>query len=118
MVDIIDFLERMGQDGSLRHAPKAILERAMRDAQIDPEARAALLSGARAGIEAVIGSGGSVCCLIHAPEDEEQADAPQPQKSQPQKAASGVDNDVCCMIYAPLPEGDEEADGAKRHKAA
>jgi len=34
MADVIEFLERMGRDAQLRHAPDTMLEQAMRDAQL------------------------------------------------------------------------------------
>jgi hypothetical protein len=145
MADVIDFLERMGQDAALRHASEAVLEQAMRDAQMAPRQRAALLSGDRAEIEAAIGADGNVCCAVFAPEQEEKEsqeprrpkavlgvdnkvccmiNAPLPdaeeKTSQPgqQKAVFGVDENVCCMIYAPTPEGDRESAGDKLPKAA
>jgi hypothetical protein len=33
MSDVIDFLERMGQDSQLRHAPEEALRRALSDAR-------------------------------------------------------------------------------------
>src|SRR5690242_3221787 len=104
MADVIDFLERMGQDAALRHAPEAVLEQAMRDAQMSARARAALMSGTRAAIQAVVGAENSVCCMIYAPEQEGE------EKTRP------ADN-VCCLIYAP--EGEEqESAGGERQKAA
>ena len=72
MADVIDFLQWMGEDASLRHASEAVLDQAMRQVQIDAHARAALISGDRARIEATVGGGSNVCCLIYKPEDEEQ----------------------------------------------
>src|SRR5690242_2723011 len=112
MADIIEFLERMGQDAQLRHASEAVLEQAMRDAQMSPRAAAALRVGDRAEIEAVIGAESDICCLVWAPEpdtEEKQSKAP--------KAVIGTEN-VCCLIHAPLPEGDEEPAGEKPRMAA
>ena len=72
MTDVIEFLERMGRDAELRHASSEVLQRAMRDAQMSPRAKAALMGGDRAEIEAVMGTEGNVCCLIHAPDPDEQ----------------------------------------------
>lgn len=66
MPDIIEFLERLGRDASLRHAPGAVLEQALRDAQIDPQLHAALMRGDQAEVEAVLGVN-NVCCMIFAP---------------------------------------------------
>ena len=45
MSNVIDFLERLGQDSGLRHAPEAVLERALSEAHMIPELRAAILGG-------------------------------------------------------------------------
>lgn len=102
MRDVIDFLERMGQDAALRHASEAVLEQAMREAQMSSRARAALISGNRAAIQAVAGAESNVCCAVFAPEPEGE------EKARP-NAVIGVDDNVCCLIHAPLPEGNEEA---------
>ena len=66
MADVIEFLERLGQDASLRHAPAAVLEQALRDAQIDPQLREALMRGDQAEVEAVLGVN-NVCCMVYLP---------------------------------------------------
>lgn len=109
MTDVIEFLERMGRDAQLRHASEAVLEQAMRDAQMSSRARAALKGGRRAEIEAIIGAESNVCCVIFAPEPDDEKD----QK----RAALAVGDNVCCMIYIPV-EGEEELDAASHRKAA
>lgn len=103
MADVIDFLERMGQDAALRHAPAAVLEQAMRDAQMSPRARAALASGSRTEIQAVLGAQSSVCCMVFAPEQESEEKA-------------GPADNVCCLIYTP--EGEEQESAGGERKAA
>ncbi len=113
MADVIEFLERMGRDAQLRHAPEAVLEQAMRDAQMSPRTRDALTRGDRAEIEAVIGAESDACCAVSAPE-------PDGERKQPKspRAVVGIDKKVCCMVNVPLPEGDDESDDGKRTKAA
>lgn len=74
MSDVIEFLERMGKDSQLRHAPQAALKRALSDTRMSPQLEAALMSGDQAGIEAVLGINSNVCCMIYIPtrQDEEQ----------------------------------------------
>jgi hypothetical protein len=74
MSDVIDFLEKLGQDSQLRHAPQGALKRALRAARMSPELQAALMSGDQASIEAVLGIDSNVCCMIYVPtrQDEEQ----------------------------------------------
>lgn len=69
MPDIIDFLEQIGQSSRLRHAPKAVLEQALHEAQINPQLGAALLRRDRAEVEAILGVN-NVCCLVNAPTPE------------------------------------------------
>jgi len=112
MADVIEFLERMGRDAQLRHASEAVLEQAMRDAHLSPSARAALMCGDRADIEAAIGADGRVSGIVWVP------DAPGTQEPKSPKAVIGIDEKVCCMVNVPLPEGDEESDDGKHRKAA
>lgn len=104
MADIIEFLERMGRDAQLRHASAAVLEQAMRDAQMSPRARAALMHGDRADIEAVTGADSNVCCVVYAPEPDGEEKRPKSAK-----AVVGNDKGVCCQ---------EESDWARPQKAA
>ena len=113
MPDVIDFLERMGQDAALRHAPEAELERAMRDAQMSPRARAALMSGSRAAIEAIVGAQGNVCCVVHAPLPEREDES---EVTRPEKSVHRIGN-VCCLIYAPEGEDQEPGEDAQRRAA-
>jgi hypothetical protein len=66
MPDFIEFLERLGRDASLRHAPAAVLEQAVRDAQLDPRLREALMRGDQAEVEAILGVN-NVCCMVYVP---------------------------------------------------
>ena len=72
MTDVIDFLERLGRDATLRRAP---LESALHGAGLSAEVRVALENRDQKSLEAVLGVG-NVCCLIHAPAEQEKADVP------------------------------------------
>ena len=72
MTDVIDFLERLGQDATLRRVP---LESALYGAGLSNEVRGALARRDQRSLEALLGVN-NVCCLIHTPE-EEQEDAPE-----------------------------------------
>jgi hypothetical protein len=69
MSDVIDFLERLGQDSTLRHATGEQLQGALSD--VEPQLRAALMAGDRKVIEALVGTN-NVCCMIFAPLQEEE----------------------------------------------
>jgi hypothetical protein len=64
MFDVIDFLERMGQDAQLRHASQDEVELALTSAEIDPELRVAILARDEPGLQALLGQA-PFCCLIH-----------------------------------------------------
>jgi hypothetical protein len=76
MSDIIDFLERMGGDASLRSAMGAELDEALSKAQIDPFVRKAVLAKDQRRLEFILATSSNVCCLIHAPTkgDEDQVE--------------------------------------------
>ena len=75
MSNVIDFLQRLGQDADLRHAPRAALELALGEADIDPALREALLGADQRKLESLLGADTNVCAMI-APgkkeEDEEE----------------------------------------------
>jgi hypothetical protein len=75
MSDVIDFLERLGGDATLRRAP---LESTLKGADLSAEVRVALESRDQRSLEAVLGVG-NVCCLIHAPAEQEKTDVPARQ---------------------------------------
>ena len=98
MSDVIDFLEKLGQDSTLRHASRAELDGALTEAGLNPQVREALLSRDARPLELLLG-GGNVCCLTHVPmEESEEECAP--------KMLLGSAN-VCCMVFAPLEEQEE-----------
>ena len=68
MTDVIDFLERLGQDASLRRAP---LESTLKGADLSAEVRVALANRDQRSLEALLGTG-NVCCMVNAPIEEDQ----------------------------------------------
>jgi hypothetical protein len=72
MTDVIDFLERLGQDATLRGAP---LENALNGAGLSSEIREALAKRDQRSLEALLGVG-NVCCLVNAPIEEDHKDMP------------------------------------------
>ncbi|MDR6935386.1 hypothetical protein [Luteibacter sp. 3190] len=55
MAKLIEFLERVGSDATLRHADAEALEAALADTDIDEETRAALRDGDRDALHRLIG---------------------------------------------------------------
>ena len=80
MMDVIEFLDRLGRNPHLRHAAPAELERAIAAAGIDPELRSALLAGDPLRLVELLGAQPNVCCLVVKPdpaepeEEEEEED--------------------------------------------
>jgi hypothetical protein len=73
VTEIIDFLEKLGQDSQLRHAGCGEIRAALAEARIDKVAAAAILAGDEPALGAYLAAPREVCCLIFAPrrEDEE-----------------------------------------------
>jgi hypothetical protein len=84
MSDVIDFLEKWGQDARLRHATSAELAQALTEARIDPFVRKALVGADRRHLEFLLGAQSNVCCLIFTPdkeeEEEEEQEGPQEEE--------------------------------------
>lgn len=63
MSNIVDFLEAVGQNASLRYAPVGEMQRMLADVQIDPEVRDAVLAKDQARLTALAGAS-NVCCML------------------------------------------------------
>lgn len=74
MSDIIKFLERMGEDASLRDASAAELEQVLAEARLEPEHGAAVLDGDAARLQALLGLGTLMAVQLPAEEEEEEQD--------------------------------------------
>ncbi len=76
MSNVIDFLQRLGQDADLRHAPRTALELALAEAGIDPALREALLGANQRKLESLLGADTNVCAMISPgkKEDDEEED--------------------------------------------
>jgi hypothetical protein len=74
MTDAIDFLEQLGRNARLRHAPSADLKQALAGARIDPRLRNALLADDTSRLGALLGAQPNVCCLIEKPDHEDDED--------------------------------------------
>lgn len=87
-MNIIDFLEKMGQDAELRNATDAELEAALKQAGIDGSARAAILWKDQRLLESLLHADTNVCCMIARPmrEDEEEEEAEETDGDQSKDA--------------------------------
>jgi hypothetical protein len=73
MSNVIDFLERMGQDAGLRHTSGAQLEEALARAAISPELQAAITAGDQKRIQALLGIQANICSIIFPVDTDEKA---------------------------------------------
>ena len=89
MLDIIDFLERFGQEGLPRGTEAQALEEQLAELGSPDAIRAALTSGNRGALETLAGAVPNVCCAVAPPHEEdeeekeesdEEEDAPIPQE--------------------------------------
>ena len=71
MMDAIDFLEQLGRNARLRHAPTPELERVLAASGIDPELRSALLTDDAVRLGELLGAQPNICCLIEKPDQED-----------------------------------------------
>jgi len=69
--NVIDFLQRLDQDADLRHAPRAALELALAEADIDPALREALLGADQRKLESLLGADTNVCAMVSPGKKEE-----------------------------------------------
>lgn len=72
MSNVIDFLERFGQDADLRHATDDAIAAALSNAGIESRLQTAILNKDQRTLVALLGGDTNVCCLIHSPDDEEE----------------------------------------------
>ncbi len=72
MSNVIDFLERFGQNASLRYATSDAVAEALKKAGIDPALQAAILDKDQHKLEAFLGANTNVCCMVHSPDDDEE----------------------------------------------
>lgn len=74
MSDVIDFLERMGQDASLRHGSVDEMELALANAQLEPELQSAILADDLSQLHALLGRSPLYSMQVPAEEDEEEGE--------------------------------------------
>jgi hypothetical protein len=64
MSNVIAFLENMGQNAQLRHAPQSEVQLALTRTKIDPELQAVILAKDQKQLEALMGGLTNVCCML------------------------------------------------------
>ena len=93
---VVDLLEKIGQSSRLQALSGEQLAQELSHAGIDPAVQAAIVQQRPRQLEQLLGASANVCCLVHAPQDEEP-DQKQPdddEKSILLSARSGADRRV------------------------
>ena len=80
MLNVIDFLERFGQDAGLRYASGDVVAEALQQAGIEPALQAAILAKDQRTLQALLGSDTNVCCLIHKDDEEEEEETDEDEE--------------------------------------
>ena len=80
MSNVIDFLERVGQNGQLRHASRNEVELELSRAQLNPELRAAILAKNQSQLEVLLGQSHLCCMLSPGKEDEDEDTEESPSR--------------------------------------
>jgi hypothetical protein len=75
--NIVDLLERIGRSSQLLALSGEQLKRELTSAGVTPAVQTAILRQQPRHLEELLGASKNVCCLIHAPQDEEPEDVPQ-----------------------------------------
>ncbi|MBM0103639.1 hypothetical protein JM946_02740 [Steroidobacter sp. S1-65] len=90
MSNVVDLLERMGQSSRVQALSSEQLAQELRLAGLEPAVQAAILEQRARELEELIGASKNVCCMVHAPQDDE------PEEEQPadDKQITGVDRRV------------------------
>ena len=82
MSNVVDFLQRAGEDSQLRYAGCSGLEQALAQTNIAPALRDALLKGDAARLATLLGSRLDMCGFVFAPQDDEQPEDQGDEKQQ------------------------------------
>jgi hypothetical protein len=90
--DVIELLERFGQDADLRYAAAEMLEEALRDAGIGPTLRAAILGNNVRALESLLGAEPNTCCAVHREDDEEEEEKEEEGEGEKENEAKNVNS--------------------------
>jgi hypothetical protein len=72
MKTFIDFLESLGRDSRVRHAPPEQVETLLARADVEPALCNALLRADIQELQALLGAQPNICCVVHAPGDKDE----------------------------------------------
>jgi hypothetical protein len=87
MTDAIDFLEQLGRNARLRHAPTAELERVLAASGFEPSLRSALLADDAVRLGELLGAQPNICCLVEKPDQEDDEEEEEEEDSEDDEEA-------------------------------
>jgi len=76
MSNVINFLERMGQDAKLRDADRGSFDQALQNAGIDAQLWSSIVAADDKQREKLLGAASNVCAIIMFGEDEDDSGEP------------------------------------------
>jgi hypothetical protein len=78
--NVVDLLERMGRSSRLQSLSSEQLAQELAQAGVEPAVQAAIVQQRPRQLEELIGAVRNVCCMVHAPQDDEPEEpAEQPE---------------------------------------
>ncbi|HEY5760884.1 MAG TPA: hypothetical protein VIU34_33885 [Steroidobacter sp.] len=80
MSNVVDLLERMGQSSRLKSLTGEQLAQELAQAGVEPGVQAAIVQQRPRQLEELTGASRNVCCMVHAPQDDEPEEPAEPQK--------------------------------------
>ncbi|MDY6948135.1 MAG: hypothetical protein SXG53_20700 [Pseudomonadota bacterium] len=89
MSNVVDLLEKIGQSSRLQALSGEQLAQELSRAGLPPAVQAAIVQQRPRRLEQLLGASPNVCCLIHAPQDDEP-DQKQPDDDDKSSAQSGA----------------------------
>ncbi len=93
MSNVIEFLEKMGQDALLRHATPAELDEALIRAGIEPALRAAVLDPDSTLLESLLGANHNIFCAVNVPHEEEEEEREDEEEGEDDEDDDEEDDD-------------------------
>lgn len=87
MTDAIDFLEQLGRNARLRHAPTTALERVLAASGFEPGLRSALLADDAVRLGELLGAQPNICCLVEKPDQEDDEEEEEEEDSEDDEEA-------------------------------
>jgi hypothetical protein len=94
MSNVIDFLEKLGEDSQLRHAAGTEVDRALLGAGIDPAVRAAIADSDWRRLEALVGASHNIFCGINFPEEREEEEEGEEHEEEEEEGEDEEDEEA------------------------